>query len=77
MSATSPMVADRAEAERASLNRAWPDEFRDGARSALLCEYPGDRERGGYPRGFHQWPLARRNAWYAGFNLGYHQRETP
>jgi hypothetical protein len=33
-----------------------------------------DAERG-YPRGFHQWPLDRRNAWYAAFNLGYHQRD--
>ena len=66
----------KAEREREALLNRWPDEFRDGARCALLREYPGDRERGGYPRGFHQWLLDRRNAWFAGFNLGHHQRET-
>jgi len=63
-----------ADAERARLKRAWPDEFADGARCALLREFPGDREKGGYPRGFHRWPLDRRNAWFSGYNLGYHQR---
>ena len=32
------------------------------------------REPGGYPLGFHQWPLDRRNAWFAGFNVGHIQR---
>jgi hypothetical protein len=75
------MTAERDKAEcerdREALLSRWPDEFRDGAKCGLLNEYTGARERGGYPRGFHQWPLDRRNAWYAGFNLGYHQRETP
>lgn len=31
----------------------WPAEFRDGARCAFLRAFPGERERGGYPRGFH------------------------
>jgi hypothetical protein len=64
----------KAEREREALRSRWPDEFRDGARCGLLREYPGDRERGGYPRGFLQWPLERRNSWYAGFNLGHNQR---
>jgi hypothetical protein len=72
----SETTRDKAELEREALRSRWPDEFRDGARCGLLREYPGDRERGGYPRGFHQWPLERRNAWYAGFNLGHYQRET-
>ena len=32
------------------------------------------REPGGYPLGFHQWPFDRRNAWFAGFNVGHIQR---
>jgi hypothetical protein len=58
----SETTRDKAELEREALRSRWPDEFRDGARCGLLREYPGDRERGGYPRGFHQWPLERRNA---------------
>jgi len=64
-----------AEREREALRRRWPDEFRDGARCAFLREFEGEREAGGcYPRGFRRWPLSRRNAWYAGFNVGFHDR---
>ncbi len=59
-----------ADAERGRLKSAWPDEFADGARCAFLRRFDGERERGDYPRGFHRWPLERRNAWYAGYNLG-------
>jgi hypothetical protein len=52
----------------------WRTEWRDGARSAFLGQCGGQREPGGYPRGFHAWPLARRNAWFAGFNRGFHDR---
>jgi hypothetical protein len=44
------------ENERAVIRNEWPAEF--------------DDKSGGYPRGFHGWPLARRNAWFAGFNKG-------
>lgn len=64
------------EAERARLRRAYPAEFADGACCGLSGQYLGDRERGGYPRGFAAWPQARRNAWFAGFNLGYQDRQT-
>jgi hypothetical protein len=60
--------------EVARLRSRWPDEFRDGARCAFLQRYDGDRERGGYPLGFHCWPLDQRNAWFAGFNVGFHDR---
>ncbi len=63
-----------AEYDVARLRRRWPDEFRDGARCAFLLRFDGDRETGGYPRGFHHWPLDRRNAWFAGFNVGFHDR---
>jgi hypothetical protein len=56
------------------LRAQWPAEWRDGARCAFLREFPGDREAGGYPCGFHRWPLERRNAWIAGFNTGFHDR---
>ena len=36
--------------------------------------FDGEREPGGYPRGFHAWPLDRRNSWFAGFNVGFHDR---
>jgi hypothetical protein len=62
------------DAERARLKRAWLDEFADGERCAFLQRFAGERERGGYPKGFHGWPLERRNAWYAGFNFGLLER---
>jgi hypothetical protein len=49
-------------------------EFRDGARCGFLQRQEGPRDPGGYPRGFHGWPLERRNAWFAGFNVGLHDR---
>jgi hypothetical protein len=60
--------------ELTRLRERWPDEYRDGARCAFLLKFDGDRERGGYPRGFQAWPLERRNAWFAGFNRGFHDR---
>jgi hypothetical protein len=69
-----PVIA-RADAERARLKRAWPDEFADGERVAFLQRFAGERERGGYPRGFHGWPLERKNSWYCGCNFGLVERE--
>jgi hypothetical protein len=60
--------------ELGRLRRLWPGEFRDGARCGLLLRFDGEREKGGYPRGFHLWPPGRRNAWFAGFNRGFHDR---
>jgi hypothetical protein len=69
------MDPDRdADAQRVRLKRGWPDEFRDGARCGFLQRYDGKRELGGYPLGFHHWPLDRRNAWYAGFSRGWCDR---
>jgi hypothetical protein len=70
-------VADHpaADAERRRLKSAWPDEFTDGARCAFHQRYPGEREKGGYPKGFHGWVPQRRNAWFAGFNLGLLERQ--
>jgi hypothetical protein len=57
------------------LRQCWRDEFTDGARCAFLRRFDGNREEGGYPRGFHHWPLDRRNAWFAGFNKGRCDRQ--
>jgi hypothetical protein len=59
-----------AQALRNELRRKWQGAFDDGARCAFMGEYPGEREAGGYPKGFHSWQLEKRNAWFAGFNLG-------
>jgi hypothetical protein len=64
----------KAKLEREALLSRWQDEFKDGATCAFLREYPGDRENGGYPPEFHRWPIERRDAWFAGFNLGFHDR---
>lgn len=63
-----------AEAYRGHLKAKFPAEFRDGARTAFLGKGDGQRDKGGYPLGFHSWPLERRNAWFAGFNHGILER---
>jgi hypothetical protein len=60
--------------EAPRLRQRWPDEFRDGARCGLFLRFDGAREKGGYPGGFHFWVLERRNAWFAGFSRGFHDR---
>jgi hypothetical protein len=55
---------ERAAAERERIRRAYPKEFNEGAKRAF-------EGSGLYPPGFHDWPLERRNAWFAGFNFGY------
>lgn len=62
-----------AEAERERLERAWPEAFRDGVRAAFGV-FPPERDPGGYPKGFHSWPLEKRNAYFAGFNFGFIDR---
>jgi hypothetical protein len=57
-----------ADREREALRRRFPDEFGNGVKCGLL------RERGGYPEGFCGWPRDRRNAWFGGFNFGFHER---
>jgi len=64
---------ERVQAERDRLERAWPDAFRDGVRAAYGL-FPADHLPGGYPDEFHAWPLEKRNAYFAGFNLGFTDR---
>lgn len=56
------------------LKSAWPDEYRAGARLAFMDERPIGCDEAGYPRGFHDWPAGRRDAWWAGFNIGRCER---
>lgn len=49
--------------ERRGLQRRFPEAFKDGMQSGAGLK--------GYPPGFAGWPLDRRNAWWAGANLGY------
>jgi hypothetical protein len=68
---TAPIIYPKpVQAIRNELRRKWQDAFDDGARCAFTKTYPGPREPGGYPPGFHDWPLEKRNVWFAGFNLG-------
>jgi hypothetical protein len=65
------------QAERAKLRAAYQDEFDDGARHGWSRGQldPTERERGGYPLGFHAWTLERRNAWWAGASQGVEDRD--
>jgi hypothetical protein len=56
------------------LQDKWRPEFRDGVRCGFLQKRDGVRDSGGYPPCFNDWPLERRNAWFAGFNVGFHDR---
>jgi len=58
------------------MRRDFPGEFADGESMGAGWEPGGEREKGGYPLGFHAWPVERRNAWFAGFNLGYARRKS-
>jgi hypothetical protein len=64
----------KAEAILKSLQDKWPAEFSDGARCGFLQQLEGPRCPGDYPPSFDHWQLERRNAWFAGFNMGYHDR---
>ena len=69
-----PVRVAKANTIRKRLKDKFPTEFADGERCALFQKSEGSREPGGYPKGFHQWPLARRNSWWAGYNLGRCER---
>jgi hypothetical protein len=64
---------------RRALCLAHPDAFDQGVRDGATMMFDGPREKGNYPAGFHQWPTARRNAYYSGYNVGRitRLRETP
>jgi hypothetical protein len=58
---------------RLEIRKRFPSEFDDGFVVGGRAPIAGERERGNYPKGFHDWALDRRNAWFAGFNAGYHR----
>jgi hypothetical protein len=58
----------RAAEERAQIERAFPVEFADGAKRG----FTGNKL---YPRSLHHWPQEKRNAWFAGWNVGYCDRK--
>lgn len=64
------MISNETRAERRRLQRLYPQVFKDGKYVGAGIQR-GKREPGGYPLGFHQWELEKRNAWWAGANLGY------
>jgi hypothetical protein len=64
VNAAGPDRARIAAKEREAIEGAFPTEYADGRRRAFI-------ENKLYPRGFHSWPLERRNAWFAGYNVGY------
>jgi hypothetical protein len=63
--------------ERKRWREAYPAEFNDGVRIGFFGEAKTERDPtgGGYPHGFHQWSIDRRNAWFCGFNRGYIKRK--
>lgn len=65
---------NKAEVALKGLRDKWPPEFRDGVRCGFLQKRGDARNSGGYPQGFNHWPVERRNAWFAGFNVGFHDR---
>jgi hypothetical protein len=66
-----PSHGARAIRIRAALRAMWPAEFFDGGAVACFGKAEGEREKGGYPKGFHDRALERRNAWFEGFNAGW------
>jgi hypothetical protein len=64
----------RAEAVRADLCKRFPAEFEHGYRTGYLGENQPPCDASGYMIGHHTWPLVRKNAWFAGFNLGHFER---
>jgi hypothetical protein len=64
----------RPEAVRAALCGKFPAEFEHGYRTGYLGENQPPCDPAGYMIGHHTWPLDRRNAWFAGWNLGNVER---
>jgi hypothetical protein len=57
-------------AEVGRLEAAYPNEFRGGFKRGIGVNVEGAHDPGGYPAGFRNWCLDRRNAWFAGVNRG-------
>jgi len=60
---------------RENLFSKYPEEFEHGYLSGFTGEHQKPRDAAGYMIGHHTWPAERKNAWFAGFNLGHAERE--
>ncbi len=60
---TAEQPSPRTRAKRHQLFQRFPEEFRAGVKAGFTAS-------GTYPGGFRLWPEARRNAWFAGWNVG-------
>jgi hypothetical protein len=69
------VAGTRAATIRAELCIQSPQEFEHGYRTGYLGEPQHPCDAAGYMIGHHTWPLERKSAWFAGFNLGYTERE--
>ena len=57
-------------AEQEWWRATYPIEFKDGAKFGFSVG-ADDPRQGWKPRGFHDWDLGRKNAWYCGWHAGY------
>lgn len=71
-----PQQPDRHLAWRDELLKRYPAEFEHGYLSGFTGELQSPCDQAGCPSGFHSWPLQRRNAWYAGWNLGNSETDS-
>lgn len=85
-----PQNRKRAPAVQACLDRAAARQRMYARRGELLLNFPIEYEHGylsgftgepqapcdaaGYPIGLNDWPIERRNSWFAGWNLGNSER---
>jgi hypothetical protein len=59
--------SERTRAIRRELFKRFPEEFKLGVKAGFTAS-------GKYPTDFHQWQEVRRNAWWAGWNVGHCDR---
>lgn len=64
------LLVDDTTTEIDRLASAWPQEYRLGYRFGFLNKADQPCDSAGYPLGLHVWQLARRNAWWRGWNQG-------
>jgi hypothetical protein len=55
---------------RDQLLAKYPQEFRHGYLSGFSGDPQQPCDAAGYLIGLHTWPTERKNAWFAGWNLG-------
>jgi hypothetical protein len=59
---------------RDKLLAGYPAEFKHGYITAFTSNFQKPCDAAGYMIGHHTWPAERKNAWYAGWNLGNVER---